>query len=93
LNSHSTRHHAASALVQLNIGTAFQWDVTVDIIEEQSFRDRYSRQLQSLRGYRELEEELQQVCHQSVRTPGRRGEEIKLEELGAELVRRHHHRQ
>lgn len=57
-------------------------------IDEQSFRERYRLQLRSVKNYRELEEELQQVKRQQMRTPGRRGEEIKREEIDQEIVQR-----
>ena len=59
-----------------------------DTIDEQSFRGRYRLQLRGVKNYRELEEELQQVKRQQMRTPGRRGEEIKREEIDREIVQR-----
>ncbi len=63
---------------------------------EKSFRERYSQELKSKRqqthyrhgGYNELEEERRSVRQQMMRTPGRRGEIIKDEELSKEFGRR-----
>jgi len=37
----------------------------------------------------ELEDERKKVKQQAMKTPGRRGEEIKHEEIDKEIVRRH----
>ena len=60
-----------------------------DIEKEESFRKRYSQELITKRqqiddkdrGYNELEDERRKVRQQMMRTPGRRGEIIKEEEL------------
>lgn len=65
--------------------------------EEEYFRKSYALELQKKkqqindhqRGYNELEEERRQVNQQSVRTPGRRGEMIKKEEIEKEFTRRY----
>jgi hypothetical protein len=67
-----------------------------DTEEEGLFRERYSRELQKkkqqdsdlYRGDDELVDEKRRVNQQEMRTPGRRGEEIKQEELDKEFVRR-----
>jgi hypothetical protein len=67
-----------------------------DTNEEASFRERYAQELQkkkqqvgnSYRGDDELADERRGVNQQGMRTPGRRGEEIKQEELDKEFVRR-----
>ena len=67
-----------------------------DTEEEASFRERYAQELQkkkqqagnSYRGDNELADERRSVNQQGRRTPGRRGEEIKQEELDKEFVRR-----
>jgi hypothetical protein len=67
-----------------------------DTMEEASFRERYAHELQkkkqqggnSYRGDDELADERRSVNQQGMRTPGRRGEEIKQEELNKEYVRR-----
>jgi hypothetical protein len=67
-----------------------------DTKEEASFRDRYAQELQkkkqqagnSYRGDDQLADERRNVNQQGMRTPGRRGEEIKQEELDKEFVRR-----
>jgi hypothetical protein len=67
-----------------------------DTKEEASFRERYAQELQkkkqhtgnTYRGDDELADERRSVNQQGMRTPGRRGEEIKQEELDREFVRR-----
>jgi hypothetical protein len=67
-----------------------------DTEEEGSFRERYAQELRkkkqqesdSYRGDNELADERRKVNQQGMRTPGRRGEEIKQEELDKEFVRR-----
>jgi hypothetical protein len=67
-----------------------------DTNEEASFRERYAQELQkkkqqagnSYRGDDELADERRSVNQQGMRTPGRRGEVIKQEELDKEFVRR-----
>jgi hypothetical protein len=67
-----------------------------DTNEEALFRERYAQELQkkkqqagnSYRGDDELADERRSVNQQGMRTPGRRGEEIKQEELDKEFVRR-----
>jgi len=66
----------------------------VDI--ESSFRIRYSNELRSKRqqiynkdrGFIELDDEKRSVLQQMTRTPGRRGEIIKEEEISKEFARR-----
>jgi hypothetical protein len=68
-----------------------------NIEKEESFRKRYSQELKSKRqqidgkdqGYNELEDERRKVRQQMMRTPGRRGEIIKEEELNREIGRRY----
>ena len=65
--------------------------------EEEYFRKSYAIELQKKRqqindfqrGYNELEEERRQVNQQAIRTPGRRGEVIKKEEIEKEFTRRY----
>lgn len=67
----------------------------VDI--ETSFRIRYSNELRSKkqqiydkeRGFNELDDEKRSVLQQMMRTPGRRGEIIKEEEISKEFARRY----
>lgn len=61
-----------------------------DTSEEKYFRERYSKQLRELRSDAELEDERQRVKHQGMKTPGRRGEMIKHEEIDRETIRRHY---
>jgi hypothetical protein len=67
-----------------------------DTEEEASFRERYAQELRKkkqqesdfYRGDNELADERRKVNQQGMRTPGRRSEEIKQEELDKEFVRR-----
>ncbi|MGH9992512.1 MAG: hypothetical protein ACREAZ_07705 [Nitrososphaera sp.] len=68
-----------------------------DTAEENDFRERYALELrkkkvkQSLSphfGYDELSDELKKVRRQELATPGRRGEQIKNEEIYKEIIRR-----
>jgi polyribonucleotide nucleotidyltransferase len=43
------------------------------------------------RGFNELDDERRQIFQQAIRTPGRRGEIIKKDELEKEFVRRYQH--
>lgn len=71
-------------------------NISVDS-EEEYFRKSYALELQKKkqqindfqRGYNELEEERRQVNQQAIRTPGRRGEVIKKEEIEKEFTRRY----
>jgi hypothetical protein len=64
--------------------------------KEKSFREGYSQELKSKRqqiynryqGYNELEDEWKKVEQQMIKTPGRRGEIIKEEEIYKEICRR-----
>jgi hypothetical protein len=65
-----------------------------DTEEERSFRQRYAHELrkkkqQDTHGTKdELVEERVKVNQQEMKTPGRRGEKIKQEEIDKEIVRR-----
>jgi predicted N-acyltransferase len=59
-----------------------------DTEEEQIFRQNYAQELQKKK-LEELEDERKRVKQQGMRTPGRRGEEIKHEEIDKEIVRRY----
>jgi hypothetical protein len=64
--------------------------------EEGYFRGRYAAELKKKKydsGDTELEVERNKVKQQSMRTPGRRGEQIKYEEIDKEIVRRYTSRQ
>jgi hypothetical protein len=63
-----------------------------DTPEEKFFRENYARELQRKRqdrGRDELEEERKNVKQQAMKTPGRRGEQIKHEEIDREILRRY----
>ncbi len=70
-------------------------DVTVNE-QEDSFTNFYASELRKKRqqinnndrGFNELEDERRQVFQQAIRTPGRRGEVIKKEEIEKEFTRR-----
>lgn len=68
-----------------------------DTEEEKNFRDRYASELKKKKqdGYKidELEDERRNVKQQGMKTPGRRGEQIKHEELDKEIGRRYGLRQ
>ena len=59
-----------------------------DSTEEHNFREAYSEHLRTLKDDAELEEERRRVKQQGLKTPRRRGEAIKHEELDREMVRR-----
>jgi len=60
--------------------------------EEKEFRTRYAEELKKKKqegGRTDLEDERTRVKHQQMKTPGRRGEQIKHEEIDREFVRRY----
>lgn len=68
-----------------------------DTSEEKDFRERYAFELRKKRtskslsphfGSDELSDELMRVARQELVTPGRRGEQIKREEISKEILRR-----
>jgi len=75
-------------------GLIYMYDNDTD--QERSFRERYAEELrkkkqQDAHSYREndeLVEERVKVNQQERKTPGRRGEKIKQEEIDKEIVRR-----
>jgi hypothetical protein len=58
-----------------------------DTNEEKFFRERYAAELRKKSG-RQLDDEGMQIKQQKMRTPGRRGEQIKREEMDKEVLRR-----
>jgi hypothetical protein len=68
----------------------------IDTEQESLFRVRYAEELRKKKqqdtyrygGYNELVEERIKVNQQEQKTPGRRGEKIKQEEINKEIVRR-----
>jgi hypothetical protein len=68
--------------------------------DELEFRKRYSLELRTKKqqifglhiGYYELDEERKQVNQQAMKTPGRKGESIKNEEIDMEFCRRYKER-
>jgi len=68
-----------------------------DTQEEKDFRARYAHELRKKKmqsrayshfGLDEISDELARVKHQAMITPGRRGEQIKHEEINKEILRR-----
>ncbi|AIC15788.1 hypothetical protein [Nitrososphaera viennensis] len=62
--------------------------MAIDSDAEQVFRENYAQELRKKKQV-ELEDERKKVNLQGMRTPGRRGEEIKHEEIDKEIVRRY----
>jgi hypothetical protein len=63
-----------------------------DTEEEKFFRDRYANELKNKKQdgkLDELDEERRKVKQQVMKTPGRRGEQIKHEEIDKEISRRY----
>jgi len=63
-----------------------------DTEEERFFRDRYADELKKKKQdvrVDELDDERRKVKQQGMKTPGRRGEQIKHEELDKEISRRY----
>lgn len=63
-----------------------------DTEEERFFRDRYANELKKKKQdgmADELDDERRKVKQQGMKTPGRRGEQIKHEELDREISRRY----
>jgi hypothetical protein len=63
-----------------------------DTEEEKFFRDRYANELKKKKqdGMNDdLDDERRKVKQQGMKTPGRRGEQIKHEELDREISRRY----
>jgi hypothetical protein len=72
-------------------------DKNCDTQEEKYFRERYAEELRRKKtkrttsphfGSDELSDERAMVKHQEMITPGRRGEQIKHEEISKEILRR-----
>lgn len=84
-----------AATVVFNFQLA-QTDTSIKDTEERDFRERYTHELRKKRqcginnyyGVDELLEERKQVNQQQMKTPGRRGEVIKHEEISKEMSRR-----
>jgi hypothetical protein len=63
-----------------------------DTEEEKFFRDSYANELKKKKQDRitdELDDERRRVRQQGMKTPGRRGEQIKHEEIDKEISRRY----
>lgn len=71
--------------------------MVADTAEEKMFRERYAHELRKKKtrnsanphfGSDELSDEMTMVKQQELITPGRRGEQIKHEEISKEILRR-----
>ena len=69
----------------------------IDTEQEMNFRERYAIELRKKKvnysvsqhfGADELSDEIKKVARQEMATPGRRGDQIKREEISKEIVRR-----
>jgi hypothetical protein len=63
-----------------------------DTEEERFFRDRYANELKKKRqdgNLDELDDERRKVKQQGMKTPGRRGEQIKHQEIDIEISQRY----
>jgi hypothetical protein len=77
--------------------TDLELSVNISSDVENDFRERYSFYLKTMKqriydtniGFNELEDERKFVNQQVIKTPGRRGEIIKNEELDKEFSRRY----
>ena len=56
--------------------------------DEDFFREMYVAELRK-KSDKDLEDERKRVNQQGMKTPGRRGEQIKHEEIDREIIRRH----
>jgi len=93
--------NSAFLYVRMNIYIKMWTDpeLSVNVFSEveDDFRERYSVYLRTMRqriydtylGFNELEDERKMVNQQVIRTPGRRGETIKNEEIDKEFSRRY----
>jgi hypothetical protein len=85
-----------AAATVVNNFKVIQTDTATRNAEERDFRERYTLELRRKRqcginnyyGVDELLEERKQVNQQQMKTPGRRGEMIKHEEINKEMSRR-----
>jgi hypothetical protein len=81
--------------IQMWTGPELSVNIFSDV--EDDFRERYSVYLKTMKqriydtylGFNELEDERKMVNQQVIRTPGRRGEIIKNEEIDKEFSRRY----
>jgi hypothetical protein len=80
----------------LPIGCSLSWcemnSMVEDTEEEKFFRNRYANELKKKKQNErddELDDERRKVKQQGMKTPGRRGEQIKHEEIDKEISRRY----
>lgn len=79
-------------LVSCSLSKSEMNSMVEDTEEEKFFRDRYANELKKKRQNGiadELDDERRKVKQQGMKTPGRRGEQIKHEEIDREISRRY----
>ena len=79
-------------LVSCSLSKSEMNSMAEDTEEEKFFRDRYANELKKKRQdgiADELDDERRKVKKQGMKTPGRRGEQIKHEEIDREISRRY----
>ncbi len=79
-------------LVSCSLSKSEMNSMVEDTEEEKYFRDRYAKELKKKKQdgmADELDDERRKVKQQGMKTPGRRGEQIKHEELDREISRRY----
>lgn len=79
-------------LVSCSLSKSEMNSMAEDTEEEKFFRDRYANELKKKRQdgiADELDDERRKVKQQGMKTPGRRGEQIKHEEIDREISRRY----
>lgn len=92
-----TRYFSNAKFLHAECNITTRTDMSNDDTKEEAFfRERYAQELRkkkqqdsnSYRGNDELNDEKRRVNQQELKTPGRRGEQIKQEELDREFARR-----
>jgi hypothetical protein len=79
-------------LVSCSLSKSEMNSMVEDTEEEKFFRDRYANELKKKKQndrVDELDDERRKVKQQGMKTPGRRGEQIKHEEIDREISRRY----
>jgi hypothetical protein len=79
-------------LVSCSLSKSERKNMVEDTEEEKFFRNRYADELRKKKQDErtdELDDERRKVKQQGMKTPGRRGEQIKHEEIDKEISRRY----
>jgi hypothetical protein len=79
-------------LVDCSLSKSERKNMVEDTEEEKFFRNRYADELRKKKQDQrsdELDDERRKVKQQGMKTPGRRGEQIKHEEIDKEISRRY----